>query len=184
MLLDLSSYIEMKLASLSALLLPSFLGYSLANNNSSSASDLPFPITPDTNLNDANYIPPIFPILPFEKYPGNPILTPDTSHDWESAYLYNPTAIVLNETIFLLYRAQNESKTSSIGLAWSTDGTSFTRLERPIIYATEEWETIGGTEGESPSSIDTKCRSPDRPCQRDILRYLHCIQREYSLRGS
>jgi predicted GH43/DUF377 family glycosyl hydrolase len=60
--------------------------------------------------------------------------------------LYNPTAIVLNETIFLLYRAQNKSKTSSIGLAWSTDGVSFTRLNQPIIYATEEWETIGGTE--------------------------------------
>jgi predicted GH43/DUF377 family glycosyl hydrolase len=76
----------------------------------------------------------------------DPILTPNPAQNWESAYLYNPTAIVLNDTIFLLYRAQNESKTSSIGLAWSTDGVNFTRLDRPILYATEEWERIGGTE--------------------------------------
>ena len=71
---------------------------------------------------------------------------PNTPNNWESAYLYNPTAIVLNETIFLLYHAQNASKMSSIGLAWSTDGFNFTRLNKPIIYATEEYETIGGTE--------------------------------------
>ena len=114
--------------------------------NASSADSLPFDITPDTPEGDPDYTDPIFPILPFNKYPGNPILTPNPSSNWESAFLYNPTAIVLNETIFLLYRAQNASKTSSIGLAWSTDGTTFTRLNEPIIYATEPYETIGGTE--------------------------------------
>ena len=111
-----------------------------------SASSLPFEITPSTPLNDANYSAPIFPILPFNKYENNPILTPNPANNFESAYLYNPTAIVLNETIFLLYRAQNESKTSTVGLAWSTDGTSFTRLDRPIIEPTEPWEQIGGCE--------------------------------------
>lgn len=87
-----------------------------------------------------------FPIGPFTKYAGNPILSPNPAANFESAYLYNPTAIVLNETIFLLYRAQNESKTSTIGLAWSTDGYNFTRLDRPILYPTEPWEQIGGCE--------------------------------------
>ena len=114
--------------------------------NASSADTLPFNITRTTVEGDSNYSAPIFPILPFNKYAGNPILTPNPANSWESAYLYNPTAIVLNETIFLLYRAQNESKTSSIGLAWSTDGVNFTRYNDPIIYATEPWETIGGTE--------------------------------------
>lgn len=54
--------------------------------------------------------------------------------------------MVLNDTIFLFYRAQNESKTSTVGLAWSTDGVNFTRLDRPIIAPTEEWEQIGGCE--------------------------------------
>ncbi|OQO02380.1 hypothetical protein B0A48_11934 [Cryoendolithus antarcticus] len=134
------------------------------SNTSSSATSLPFSITPDTVEGDPNYTAPIFPILPFNQYAGNPILAPNPASNFESAYLYNPTAIVLNETIFLLYRAQNESKVSSVGLAWSTDGTTFrsmveqeydprtltvydqTRLNRPIIYATEPWEQGGGTE--------------------------------------
>ncbi|RMY97034.1 hypothetical protein D0860_08685, partial [Hortaea werneckii] len=114
--------------------------------NVSSADQLPFNISKDTVEGDPNYIPPIFPIAPFNKYAGNPILSPNPANDWESAYLYNPTAIVLDETIFLLYRAQNASLTSSIGLAWSTDGYNFTRLNQPILYATESWEAIDGTE--------------------------------------
>lgn len=117
-----------------------------AQDNATSATELPFNITADTVEGDSNYTEPVFPILPFNKYSGNPILTPNPANNWESAYLYNPTAMVLNDTIFLLYRAQNESKTSSIGLAWSTDGVNFTRLNQPILYATEPWETIGGTE--------------------------------------
>ncbi|KAJ9657716.1 hypothetical protein H2198_004131 [Neophaeococcomyces mojaviensis] len=111
-----------------------------------SANSLPFSIGTSTRDGDLNYTAPVFPILPFNKYPGNPILSPNPANNWESAFLYNPTAIVLNETIFLLYRAQNASKTSSIGLAWSTDGYNFTRLNTPIIYATEPYETIGGCE--------------------------------------
>lgn len=112
----------------------------------SNADSLPFPISSDTVEGDPNYIAPLFPILPFNQYSGNPILEPNPANNWESAFLYNPTAIVLNETIFLLYRAQNASKTSSVGLAWSTDGYNFTRLNQPILYATEPWEAGGGTE--------------------------------------
>ncbi|KAJ4524293.1 hypothetical protein HRR83_002413 [Exophiala dermatitidis] len=111
-----------------------------------SSDSLPFSITKSTTEGDPNYTAPLFPILPFHKYPQNPILTANPDHDWESAYVYNPAALVLNETIFLLYRAQNASKTSSIGLAWSSDGYHFTRLSRPILHATEPWEAGGGTE--------------------------------------
>ncbi|KAI7362164.1 hypothetical protein KC354_g7499 [Hortaea werneckii] len=76
------------------------------------AYQLPFNISEDTVEGDPDYIPPIFPIAPFTKYAGNPILSPNPANGWESAYLYNPTAIVLDETIFLLYRAQNASLTS------------------------------------------------------------------------
>lgn len=112
-----------------------------------SADSLPFDITSDTPQNDKNYKAPTFPILPFTKYSGNPILGPDTSHAWEAGYVFNPSAIVLNETIFLLYRAEDvDSNTSSIGLGWSTDGINFERLPDPIFYATESYETPGGTE--------------------------------------
>jgi predicted GH43/DUF377 family glycosyl hydrolase len=126
----------------------SFNAFLAAAQSSSAvvASALPFQIGQRTTEGDANYSAPVFPILPFNKYSANPILVPNPGSNFESAYLYNPTAIVLNETIFLLYRAQNLSKTSSIGLAWSTNGVDFTRLDRPIVYATEPWEEIGGTE--------------------------------------
>ena len=111
-----------------------------------SSSSLPFLITKSTPQDDLDYVAPTFPILPFTKYPGNPILTPNPINKWESKYVYNPTALVLNSTIFLLYRAQDADKTSSVGLAWSTDGYKFTRLDKPILYPTESWEAGGGTE--------------------------------------
>jgi hypothetical protein len=152
--------------------------------NATSATQLPFNITEATVEGDANYSAPIFPLLPFNKYSGNPILTPNPANNWESAYLYNPTAIVLNETIFLLYRAQNESKTSSIGLAWSTDGVNFTRLAEPILYATEPWEQIGGTEGCGSLCFggvgglrtDAANRSSNRAHQQHVLHDLYCIR--------
>lgn len=114
--------------------------------SSFSVDFFPFKISNTSVEGDPNYIAPIYPILPFTKHDGNPILTPNPYNAWESAYLYNPTAIVIDETIFLIYRAQGHNKTSSLGLAWSTDGTTFTRLSYPILNATEPWEQIGGTE--------------------------------------
>ena len=138
---------------------PGGLSASNSSNMAKTASSLPFKITTKTPLNDKNYVAPVFPILPFEPYANNPVLTPNPGSNFESKYLYNPTAIVLNDTIFLLYRAQNSSKTSSIGLAWSKDGVSFTRLDRPIIYATEPWEHIGGTEGECGNPSGCLCKA-------------------------
>lgn len=103
------------------LLLHRLLAVAQNSSQASVASPLPFEINEQATEGDANYSAPIFPTLPFNKYPTNPILVPNPSSNFESANLYNPIAIGLNEAIFLLYRAQNASKTSSIGLAWSTN---------------------------------------------------------------
>ncbi|EGV66311.1 hypothetical protein PSN45_003075 [Yamadazyma tenuis] len=97
---------------------------------------------------DINYrSPSSFPIGPnFTRYEHNPILKPDPANDFESAYLYNASAIVVDDKVFLLYRAQNAAKVSTVGLAWSTDGYSFTRHHQPVLYPTEPWETGGGCE--------------------------------------
>jgi beta-1,2-mannosidase len=84
-----------------------------------------------------------FPLGPFEKYSGNPILRPDPSHDWESAFLYNPAAIKVGDRVALLYRAQNAAKVSAIGLAFSRDGLHFTRRADPVLTPTEPFETQG-----------------------------------------
>ncbi|KAB5578051.1 putative glycosyl hydrolase [Coniochaeta sp. 2T2.1] len=111
-----------------------------------SGSDTPPTITSQTRQNEANYTAPYFPLLGFEQYSGNPILRPNPNNSWESAFLYNPSAIVLDDKVFLLYRAQDEEKKSSIGLAWSEDGYSFTRYNKPVVEATESYEEIGGCE--------------------------------------
>lgn len=103
-------------------------------------------ISPESREGDANYIPPTFPIGLFTKYAGNPLLVPNPAIEFESAYIYNAAAIVLNDTVFLLYRAQNAAKLSSIGLAWSSDGLNFTRLDHPVLVHSEPWEVNGGVE--------------------------------------
>jgi len=73
-------------------------------------------------------------------------MRPNPRNHWESGYLYNPSAIVIDDKIWLLYRAQNRNKTSSIGLAWSSDGYNFDRHNQPVIFPTEPYEEIGGCE--------------------------------------
>ncbi|KAI3405322.2 hypothetical protein KGF56_001863 [Candida oxycetoniae] len=73
-------------------------------------------------------------------------MKPDPNIEWESAYLYNATAIVVDTYVFMLYRAQNRAKVSSIGIAWSIDGVSFCKHKNPILTATEIYEQGGGVE--------------------------------------
>lgn len=105
-------------------------------------------IGPDTPSGDKHYKPPkVFPIGPhFTRYKHNPILTPNPKNTWEEAYVYNATAIVVDEKVFLLYRAQDHKKTLYVGIAWLTDGYEFTRYHQPVLYPTEEWERPGGCE--------------------------------------
>jgi predicted GH43/DUF377 family glycosyl hydrolase len=122
------------------------LGLASASSQQIHASNQPPKITPHSRQNEANYTAPYFPLLNFTQYADNPILRPNPNNSWESAYLYNPSAIVLDDKVFLLYRAQDAAKKSSIGLAWSDDGYSFTRYNKPVVEATEDYEEIGGCE--------------------------------------
>lgn len=88
---------------------------------------------------------------PFEKFEGNPILTP-RGDSWESKDLFNPAAWSDGETIYMLYRAEDSTGigqwngTSRIGLAISTDGINFNREPDPVLEPSESWELPGGTE--------------------------------------
>ena len=82
----------------------------------------------------------------FEKVDSlNPILKPsgelvftdpitDSIVKWEERNVLNPTAVVRNDSVFLLYRAQDLQGTSRIGMAWSTDGLNFTKFHAPVFY--------------------------------------------------
>ena len=105
-------------------------------------------------------------LLPFVKSDEvNPILAPDSTTEffcpvrkeklkWEEKDVFNPAAIVRNDTVFLLYRAEDKigkfAGTSRIGLAWSTDGLHFTRRPSPVLYpdndSLQKYEWEGGCE--------------------------------------
>ncbi len=105
-------------------------------------------------------------LFPFIKVDSvNPILTsnentifrcPVWKHDvhWEAHDVYNPSAIVRDDKIYLVYRAEDTVKavtgTSRLGLAESTDGIHFTRLPQPVFYPDEDfmkkYEWMGGCE--------------------------------------
>jgi predicted GH43/DUF377 family glycosyl hydrolase len=82
----------------------------------------------------------------FEKVDSiNPILKPSPDLEftdpitknmvkWEERNVLNPTALVRNDTVFLLYRAQDLNGTSRIGMAISTDGLHFIKQPEPIFY--------------------------------------------------
>ncbi len=113
-------------------------------------------------------------MLGFEKAPTNPILTADSTFvftdpitekevRWQRADVFNPGAIVRNDTVFLLFRAEDNPKailgerTSRIGLAYSTDGIHFTKYPEPVLFpqndAFRPWDHPGGIE--DPRIVET-----------------------------
>ncbi|WP_372944472.1 glycoside hydrolase family 130 protein [Muriicola sp.] len=103
----------------------------------------------------------------FEKPSFNPILRADSTAvftdpmsgsvvQWQKADVFNPGAIVRNDTVFLLFRAEDDpdailgGRTSRIGLAYSTDGIHFEKYPDPVLFPdTDEfaiWDQPGGVE--------------------------------------
>lgn len=105
-------------------------------------------------------------LLPFTKIDSaNPVLTPASNAffndpilnkkiQWEIKDVFNPAAVVRNDTLYLIYRAEDSigkfNGTSRIGLAYSFDGLHFTKFPEPVLYpqndAFKKWEWEGGCE--------------------------------------
>ena len=100
-------------------------------------------------------------LKPFLKADGvNPILTPrkDSIFDcplkgrvhWEESHVFNPAAVVRQGKVWILYRAQDSTGISRLGLAWSQDGLHFTRHPTPVVFpakdAAQAFEAGGGCE--------------------------------------
>lgn len=102
----------------------------------------------------------------FEKPEFNPIMKADGQYQfqdplsdslvaWQKADVFNPAAVVRNDTVFMFFRAEDNPKaylggrTSRIGLAWSTDGMNFNKFEQPVLYPDStslQWDYPGGCE--------------------------------------
>jgi predicted GH43/DUF377 family glycosyl hydrolase len=105
---------------------------------------------------------------PFSRPIATPLLTPNREsvfHDpisgksvhWEALHTFNPAAIVRDEKVYVLYRAEDDTgemqiglHTSRLGLAESTDGIHFSRRSQPVLYpdndAQKDREWPGGCE--------------------------------------
>ncbi len=88
----------------------------------------------------------------------------NASVHWQKADVFNPAAIVRNDTVFMLFRAEDNpaaalgGRTSRIGLAYSTDGIHFTKEPEPVLYpdkdAFRQWDSPGGIE--DPRVVETE----------------------------
>ncbi|HET9709243.1 MAG TPA: glycoside hydrolase family 130 protein [Gemmatimonadales bacterium] len=94
----------------------------------------------------------------------NPVIVPRPGVAWEATATFNPAAVVRQDRIFVLYRAEDASgelkiggHTSRIGLAQSVDGLRFTRGAEPVLYpdsdAQRHYEWPGGVE--DPRVVET-----------------------------
>lgn len=113
-------------------------------------------------------------MLGFTKTDINPIMTADSTFTfldpltntqvaWQKADVFNPAAIVKNDTVFVLFRAEDNpnailgGRTSRIGLAYSTNGVNFTKYPKPVLFPDKdtfaEWDQPGGIE--DPRVVET-----------------------------
>jgi len=83
-----------------------------------------------------------YPLAKFKRALDEPILEP-RGDGFESLAVYNPAAVVVNDTVYLLYRAQDKARVSYIGLAHSKDGTRFERLSQPVLWPEYDYEKRG-----------------------------------------
>lgn len=91
---------------------------------------------------------PAWAIGPFQRYSGNPLLTPPVvptaSNSWEWPEAFNPSTVVVNGVFHMLYRGAASGNYSSIGAATSTDGHHFTEARNnPVITRALPSETHG-----------------------------------------
>ena len=69
-----------------------------------------------------------------ERSENNPILKPSHYPNWESVAAFNPSAIVANGKIHIIYRAIGIGDVSVLGHAESNDGTSISRRTPMPVY--------------------------------------------------
>lgn len=108
------------------------------------------------------------PFGPWTRPVATPVIAPEkasTFHDplsnadvhWEALHTFNPAAVVRRGKVYVLYRAEDDSgsmsiggHTSRLGLASSTDGIHFAREPQPVLFpakdAQESRESPGGVE--------------------------------------
>jgi len=91
----------------------------------------------------------------------NPILTPSSDQiflcpvskkevNWEERNVLNPSAIIKDGKVYMIYRPQDNDMTSRLGLAINEDGLHFKKDPSPVLYPADDnmqqYEWDGGVE--------------------------------------
>ncbi len=107
---------------------------------------------------------PTIPARTFKRVSHTPVLSPKGS-GFESRAVFNPAAIDIDGTIYILYRAMDAANTSRIGLALSKDGIHIDeRLPEAVYSPRAEFEQkLGKPDGNSG------CEDPRIVCIDDTL---------------
>ena len=95
--------------------------------------------------------------MKLDKYPGNPVLSPNPKQPWENLVVCNPGAWHENGTFHLLYRAAGDDENHVIrfGLATSSDGFKFKRVQsKPSLSPSADGEDGGCIEDPRIVKID------------------------------
>ncbi|MGA8272043.1 MAG: glycoside hydrolase family 130 protein [Candidatus Sulfotelmatobacter sp.] len=86
-----------------------------------------------------------WPFGAWHRVSGTPVIAPQ-GDGWESAGTFNPSVVLRDDKIIMLYRAQDKSGTSRLGYAESVDGIHFTRRSEPVFLPEKDYEKDGGVE--------------------------------------
>ncbi len=83
------------------------------------------------------------------RYEKNPILLPRPENTFENLAVFNPAAIEIDNTIYILYRAMSKDGVSSVGYALSNDGSTIIERGDKPVYVPREGFEIKNTPGNS-----------------------------------
>jgi predicted GH43/DUF377 family glycosyl hydrolase len=86
-----------------------------------------------------------WPFGAWQRASETPVLSP-LGDGWESAGTFNPSVVLRDGKIVMLYRAQDKAGTSRLGYAESVDGIHFTRRSQPVFSPEKDYEKDGGVE--------------------------------------
>ncbi len=141
----------MRFCSVIVLIVISFLSCNQSNNKTNSSTTNNSPVDSANNWALSNFIKAdsVNPILqPGKNYLIDPVTSKKTF--WEARNVFNPAVIIRNDTMYMLYRAQDSNGTSRIGLAYSIDGFHFVRYAAPVLFPANDsykkYEWPGGCE--------------------------------------
>jgi len=86
-----------------------------------------------------------WPFGAWRRVSDSPVISPQ-GVGWEAAGTFNPSVVVRDGKIVMLYRAQDKNGTSRLGYAESADGVHFTRRSEPVLSPEMDYEKDGGVE--------------------------------------